>query len=53
MERTIGNLCEQIRQPSKPFANLSCEGMQQCQVNSLLSIMPELDDSNAAICVVE
>jgi len=46
MERTIGNLGEQIRQPSKPFANLSREGVRQCQVNSLLSIMPELDDSN-------
>ena len=46
MERTIGNLGEQIRQPSKPFANLSREGVWRCQVNSLLSIMPELDDSN-------
>ncbi|KIM56274.1 hypothetical protein SCLCIDRAFT_133017, partial [Scleroderma citrinum Foug A] len=39
MEHTIGNLGEQIRQPSKPFANLSHEGVQWCQVNSLLSIM--------------
>ncbi|KIK25482.1 hypothetical protein PISMIDRAFT_9518 [Pisolithus microcarpus 441] len=27
MERTIGNLGEQIRQPSKPYANLSREGV--------------------------
>ena len=46
MERTIGNPGKQIRQPSKPFANLSREGVRRCQVNSLLSIMPELDDSN-------
>ena len=49
MERTIGNLGKQIRQPSKPFANLSHEGVWRCQVNSLLSIMPELNDSNAGL----
>ena len=43
MERTIGNLGQQIRQPSKPYANLACEGMQHCQVSALLSIMPELN----------
>ncbi|KIO06840.1 hypothetical protein M404DRAFT_138489, partial [Pisolithus tinctorius Marx 270] len=45
MERMIGSLGEQIRQPSKPFANLAREGVRRCQVNSLLSAMPELDDS--------
>lgn len=49
MERTIGNLGEQIRQPSKPFANLSREGVRRCQVNSLLTIMPELDDSSSGL----
>ena len=43
MERTIGNLGQQIRQPSKPYANLACEGVQHCQVSALLSIMPELN----------
>ncbi|KAI6018270.1 hypothetical protein PISMIDRAFT_18255 [Pisolithus microcarpus 441] len=49
MEWTIGNLSEQIRQPSKPFMNLSHEGVRWCQVNSLLSIMPELDDSGSRL----
>ncbi|KAJ8580047.1 hypothetical protein M405DRAFT_855068 [Rhizopogon salebrosus TDB-379] len=44
MERTIGNLGQEIRQPSSPFANLSQEGVRRCRVNTLLSIMPELDD---------
>ncbi|KIK78286.1 hypothetical protein PAXRUDRAFT_16952 [Paxillus rubicundulus Ve08.2h10] len=43
MERTIGNLGQEIQQPSKPFANLAQEGMQRCQVNTLLSIIPELN----------
>ncbi|KIK26898.1 hypothetical protein PISMIDRAFT_94086 [Pisolithus microcarpus 441] len=45
MERTIGNLGEQIRQPSKPFANISREGVRRCRINSLLSVMPELNES--------
>ncbi|KIN94644.1 hypothetical protein M404DRAFT_167725 [Pisolithus tinctorius Marx 270] len=45
MEQTIGNLSEQIRQPSKPYTNLSREGICRCQVNSLISIIPELNDS--------
>ncbi|KAG1847253.1 hypothetical protein C8R48DRAFT_615779 [Suillus tomentosus] len=44
MERTIGNLGQEIRQPSNPYANLSKEGVRRCQVNTLLSIMPELDE---------
>ncbi|KAG1845771.1 hypothetical protein C8R48DRAFT_616896 [Suillus tomentosus] len=44
MERTIGNLGQDIRQPSNPYANLSKEGVRHCQVNTLLSIMPELDE---------
>ncbi|KIN93102.1 hypothetical protein M404DRAFT_171804 [Pisolithus tinctorius Marx 270] len=41
MERTIGNLGQEIRQPSQPYANLAQEG-----VNALLASMPELDDSS-------
>ncbi|KAG2348889.1 hypothetical protein BDR05DRAFT_973113 [Suillus weaverae] len=44
MERTIGNLGQEIRQPACPYANLSQEGVRRCQVNTLLSIMPELDE---------
>lgn len=43
MERTIRNLGQQIRQPSKPYANLAREGVWRSQVNALLALMPELD----------
>ncbi|KAG1809096.1 uncharacterized protein BJ212DRAFT_1209769, partial [Suillus subaureus] len=43
MKQTIGNLGQEIWQPSNPYTNLSKEGVQHCQVNTLLSIMPELD----------
>ncbi|KIK75797.1 hypothetical protein PAXRUDRAFT_18682 [Paxillus rubicundulus Ve08.2h10] len=43
MECTIGNLGQEIRQPSKPFANLAQEGVRRFQVNALLSMMPELN----------
>lgn len=45
MERTIGNLGQQIRQPSKPYANLAREGVRRSRVNALVSIMPELDST--------
>ncbi|KIK22768.1 hypothetical protein PISMIDRAFT_11466 [Pisolithus microcarpus 441] len=44
MERTIGNLGQEIHQPSKPYENLAEEGVRRCRVNALLAIMPELDD---------
>ena len=43
MERTIGNLGEEIRQPSNPYANLSERGLQRCQVNTLKAMMPDLE----------
>lgn len=43
MERTIGNLGEEIRQPSQPFANLSERGLRRCQINALKSMMPDLE----------
>lgn len=43
MERTIGNLGQQIRQPSNPYANLAREGVRRSQINALISIIPELD----------
>ncbi|KIJ95011.1 hypothetical protein K443DRAFT_109498 [Laccaria amethystina LaAM-08-1] len=45
MERTIGNLGEEIRQPSNPFANLSQRGLLRCQVNALTAMVPELKPS--------
>ncbi|KAG8217046.1 hypothetical protein J3R82DRAFT_5037 [Butyriboletus roseoflavus] len=49
MECTIGNLGQQIRQPSKPFTNLAREEVWCCQVNALISLIPELDDSPQAV----
>jgi hypothetical protein len=47
MERTIGNLGEEIKQPSNPFANLSQRGLRRSQVNALKAIIPDLEpDSN-------
>jgi hypothetical protein len=43
MECTIGNLGQEIHQLSNPYANLSQEGLQCCQVNTLLSVLLELD----------
>ena len=43
MERTIGNLGQEIQQPSNPFANLAQHTVQWSQVNALKSIYPELD----------
>ena len=46
MERTIGNLGQEIRQPSNPFANLAQRALQRSQVNALKSIYPELDPNS-------
>jgi hypothetical protein len=45
MERTIGNLVEEIHQPSNPYANLSQHGLQWSQINALKSMFPDLDDA--------
>jgi hypothetical protein len=42
MERTIGNLGQEIRQPSNPYMNLSREGVRRCQVNTLKAMVPGL-----------
>ncbi|KJA23320.1 hypothetical protein HYPSUDRAFT_137916 [Hypholoma sublateritium FD-334 SS-4] len=42
MERTIGNLGEEIRQPSNPYANLSQRGLLRCQINALTAMIPDL-----------
>ena len=42
MERTIGNLGQEVRQPSNPFMNLSERGLQRSQVNALKAMIPAL-----------
>jgi hypothetical protein len=49
MERTIGNLVAEIRQPSNPYANLSQRGLQRSQVNAIKAIYPELDEEKNTI----
>ena len=44
MERTIGNLVEEIRQHSNPYANLSQRGLQRSQNNALKTMFPDLDE---------
>ncbi len=43
MEQTIGNLGEEIQQPSKAFANLQQQGIWQCQINALKARAPSLN----------
>ncbi|KAF8156737.1 hypothetical protein B0H34DRAFT_798121 [Crassisporium funariophilum] len=45
MERAIGDLGQQIRQPSNPYANLCQIALRRAQTNALKSICPELDDT--------
>jgi hypothetical protein len=42
LERTIGNLGEEIKQPSNPFANLSQRGIRHTRVNALKALIPDL-----------
>ncbi|KDQ10224.1 hypothetical protein BOTBODRAFT_116094 [Botryobasidium botryosum FD-172 SS1] len=44
MERTIGNLGQEIKQPSNPYANLSQRTVVRCQVNALKAMIPSLND---------
>lgn len=43
MERTIGNLGQEIRQPSDPFSNLAQQGIRRCQINALKAMLPQFD----------
>ncbi|KII89767.1 hypothetical protein PLICRDRAFT_564772 [Plicaturopsis crispa FD-325 SS-3] len=43
MERTIGNLGEEIKQPSNPYANLSERGLRRSQINALKAMIPDLE----------
>ncbi|KAJ7763531.1 hypothetical protein DFH07DRAFT_738770 [Mycena maculata] len=43
LERTIGNLREEIKQHSNAFANLSQRALRRCQVNVLKAMIPDLE----------
>jgi hypothetical protein len=43
LEHTIGNLGEEIKQHSNPFANLSQHGIWRSRVNALKAMIPDLD----------
>jgi hypothetical protein len=43
MERTIGNLGQEVKQHSNPFANLSQHGLRRSQVNALKAMVPDLE----------
>lgn len=42
LERTIGNLGEEINQPSNPYANLSQRGIRRARVNTVKILFPDL-----------
>lgn len=48
LERTIGDLGQQVKQPSNPYANLSQRGIRQAQVNALKAMVPDLDPDKSA-----
>ena len=43
MENTIGNLGEEIRLHSNPFANLAKHSLHHCQINALKSMVSDLE----------
>jgi len=43
LKRTIGNLGEEIKQHSNPFANLSQRGTRHACVNALMAIIPDIE----------
>lgn len=45
LERTIGNLGEEIRQPKHMYANLSQRGLYRAQLNALKAMDPTFDRS--------
>ncbi|KAI6008097.1 hypothetical protein F5J12DRAFT_782341 [Pisolithus orientalis] len=46
MEHTIGNLGQEIQQPSDPFSNLAQQGIHRCQINALMAMLPNLDPTS-------
>ncbi|KAI0354178.1 hypothetical protein OH77DRAFT_1504872 [Trametes cingulata] len=48
MERIIGDLGAEIRQPSNPFANLSQRALRRARVNALKTMLPDLDSPSTS-----
>ncbi|KAI0366722.1 hypothetical protein BV20DRAFT_628003 [Pilatotrama ljubarskyi] len=48
MERIIGDLGAEIRQPSNPYANLSQRALRRARVNALKTMLPDLESSAAS-----
>ncbi|KAF8256448.1 hypothetical protein EI94DRAFT_1775290 [Lactarius quietus] len=48
-ERTIGNLGEEIKQPSKPYANLANCSLRRSQLSALHAVMPDLAPNTPAL----
>ena len=40
----MGNLTQELRQPSNPFTNLSQHALLHCQINALKNIIPDLEE---------
>ncbi|KAF8265599.1 hypothetical protein EI94DRAFT_1541907, partial [Lactarius quietus] len=49
LERTIGNLGEEIKQPSKPYANLANCGLRCSQLSALHAVMLDLAPNTPAL----
>jgi hypothetical protein len=43
LERTIGSLGEEVKQPLHPFANLANRGLRRSQMNALKAMIPDFD----------
>jgi len=43
LERTIGNLGEEIKHHKDPYTNISERGVRRCQVNALKAIIPDIE----------
>jgi hypothetical protein len=49
LERTIGSLGEEVKQPSNPYANLANRGIRRSQVNALYAMFPDLGDAGVQL----
>jgi len=49
MERTIGNMGQEIRQHSTPYANLAQRALLRAEINALKAIFPDLEDDKAPL----
>lgn len=47
MERTIGNLTEELRQHSNPYANLSQRAIRRAHINVLKALIPDIDPDDS------